>query len=335
MVFRSGFRSSRHGFTLIELLVVIAIIAILIALLLPAVQQAREAARRSQCKNNLKQLGLALHNYHDANRVFPHTASVPSGYTSTIKGWSTQARLLPYVEQGSLRKLIDFGTNYDTGINIPVCRRRIELLICPSEVNAREYPDGPTVTHFPLNYAVNLGTWFVFDPATGQSGNGMFAPNSSLSTAALRDGTSFTLAMAEVKAFQPYVRDTGNPGTLGVAAPANAGAVVTLAGVTAPNTSGHCEWVDGRANQSGVTTTLTPNTKVIGSSGLDIDYVSAREGTLPQRPTYAVMTSRSYHDSVVNCLMADGSVRSINNTLSLTIWQNLGTRAGGESITDF
>src|SRR3989304_589369 len=125
-------RSTRQGFTLIELLVVIAIIAILIALLLPAVQQAREAARRSQCKNNLKQLGVALHNYHDSNRVFPHTASIPAGYASAVKGWSTQARLLPYVDQENVKKLIDFGKNYDAVPNIPVCAKPIPLLICPS-----------------------------------------------------------------------------------------------------------------------------------------------------------------------------------------------------------
>ncbi len=326
-----------RGFTLIELLVVIAIIAILIALLLPAVQQAREAARRSQCKNNLKQLGVALHNYHDTNRVFPHTASIPANYISTIKGWSTQARLLPYVEQGTLKNLINFGTNYDVGTNIPVCAKKIPVLICPTEIKAEPYPDTPTVTHFPLNYGVNLGTWFVFDPITGQTGDGAFAPNSSLSTAAFRDGTSFTLAMAEVKAFQPYVRDTGNPSTLGAPAPANSAGVVALAGTSSVSISGHAEWVDGRANQSGVTTTLTPNSKVLNGNGQDIDYASSREGAVntPNRPTYAVMTSRSYHDSVVHALLVDGSVRAVSNSLDLSIWRGLGTRAQREVISQF
>jgi hypothetical protein len=316
--------------------VVITIIAILIALLLPAVQQAREAARRSQCKNNLKQLGVALHNYHDSNRVFPHTASIPAGFASTVKGWSTQARLLPYVDQENLKKLIDFGKNYDVAPNIPVCAQHIPLLNCPSEINARPYPDTPTVTHFPLNYGVNLGTWFVFDPTTGQIGDGMFAPNSSFNTAGLRDGTSFTLAMAEVKAFQSYVRDTGNPSTLGVAAPTNAAAVAALAGSSAIQTSGHAEWVDGRANQSGFTTTLNPNTQVlVGSPSQDVDYTSSREGTLPARPTYSVMTARSYHDNMVHGLLADGSVRTIKSALDLSIWRALGTRAGREVISEF
>jgi prepilin-type N-terminal cleavage/methylation domain-containing protein len=329
-------RPSKRGFTLIELLVVIAIIAILIALLLPAVQQAREAARRGQCKNNLKQLGLALHNYHDVNRMFPHTSSIPQGYTTTIQGWSAQSRLLPYVDQESLKKLINFGQNYNVGANIPVCAKQIPVLLCPSEINIRPYPDGP-VTYFPLNYGVNLGTWFVFDPISGQFGDGAFAPNASLSTAAFRDGTSSTLALAEVKAFQAYVRDTGNPATLNVAPPANAAAVVTLAGSSTVHTSGHAEWVDGRANQSGVTTVLTPNTKVLTSGGQDIDYVSSREGAVntPNRPTYAVMTARSYHAGVIHVLMMDGSSRSISENISAATWRALGTRAARETVGEF
>lgn len=324
-----------RGFTLIELLVVIAIIAILIALLLPAVQQAREAARRSQCRNNLKQLGLALHNYHDTNRVFPHTASIPQGYTATVKGWSTQARLLPFLEQESLKKLINFGQNYDVGQNIPICAKQIPVLICPSEINVRPYPDG-AVTHFPVNYQVNLGTWFVFDPITGQTSDGAFAPNSSFSSAAFRDGTSSTLALAEGKAFQPYVRDTGNPTTLGAAAPANAAAVAALAGSATIQTSGHAEWVDGRANQTGVTTTLPPNTKVL-VSGQDIDYTSSREGAVntPNRPTYSVMTARSYHSGSVQVLMMDGSGRSVSENISATTWRALGTRAARETVGEF
>ena len=336
-------RQHRRGFTLIELLVVIAIIAVLISLLLPAVQQAREAARRTQCKNNLKQLGLAMHNYADQYRFFPHTSSIPFGYTTQVLGWSAQARLLPFLEQANLQNLIDFGQGYEAVVNRAVTPKRIPVLICPSEINAVPYLDDPTATppiiHFPLNYGANVGTWFVFDPATNQGGNGVFFPNSALTTASIIDGMSNTLAMVEVKAGQAYVRDTGNPGAVGVPAPGDAAAVLAYAGTTAPKTTGHNEWVDGRANQSGVTTTLTPNTKVlqtVGGTTLDIDYVSKREGRVPAvGPTYAVMTARSYHMGVVHALLCDGSVKAINENINLSLWRSLGTRAGNEVVTEY
>src|SRR4051812_12895219 len=108
--------SRSRAFTLIELLVVIAIIAILIALLLPAVQQAREAARRSQCKNNLKQFGLALHNYHDSYNCFPPASCLRIGVT--FEGWSAQARLLAFLDQANLQNLINYSAEFDTQPNV-------------------------------------------------------------------------------------------------------------------------------------------------------------------------------------------------------------------------
>src|SRR5882672_7853666 len=124
-------RSALRGFTLIELLVVIAIIGVLVALLLPAVQQAREAARRSQCKNNLKQIGLALHNYVDAFTSFPPVSVLPVGKTS--EPWSAQARLLPFIEQTSLHSLIDWGASTEFTANPIVCATRVPIYLCPSE----------------------------------------------------------------------------------------------------------------------------------------------------------------------------------------------------------
>ena len=152
-----------RGFTLIELLVVIAIIAVLVSLLLPAVQAAREAARRTQCKNNLKQLGLALHNYHDVHTVFPPGGTYRAA-TVQPAGWSVQARLLPFIEQANLTNLIDFSQSYS--VQPLVTPVRISTLICPNEINDKAYPDG-ALTHWPLNYAANYGEWFLWNPVTG------------------------------------------------------------------------------------------------------------------------------------------------------------------------
>src|SRR5688500_9941742 len=120
---------SRPAFTLVELLVVVAIIGILVALLLPAVQSAREAARRMQCRNNLKQIGLACHNYMSAQQVFPPVSLYPQGVT--FEPWSAHARLLPYIEQASLAGLIDWQASREFVDNPTVCAMRIGLYICP------------------------------------------------------------------------------------------------------------------------------------------------------------------------------------------------------------
>ncbi|MEZ6051254.1 MAG: DUF1559 domain-containing protein [Planctomycetaceae bacterium] len=216
-----------RGFTLIELLVVIAIIAILIALLLPAVQQAREAARRTHCKNNLKQIGLALHNYHDAQGCFPPLGCYPGGSAGQWKTFSAQARLLPYLEQANLQDLIDWSIPYDvqgdvTGVRVPT-------YLCPDELNDKAFPDDDIFV-YPINYAVNMGSWFVFDRTTGKGGDGAFASNLGLKMRNMIDGTSNTLAAAEVKAAQYYLRNSGMPNTLGAAALTVPDDVVPLGG---------------------------------------------------------------------------------------------------------
>lgn len=323
-------RSSRRlGFTLIELLVVIAIIAILIALLLPAVQQAREAARRTQCRNNLKQIGLALHNYHDVFTVFPPAGTYRLGVTQS-GGWSVQARLLPYIDQANLQNLINFSLGYN--VQPDVTKVRVPVFLCPSEINDRSAPDGP-VTQYPCDYAANYGQWFIWNPATNAFGSGAFGPNARTSVRDFLDGTSNTLAFSEVKAFQPYLRDSGPLTNPPVPEPTG---LTALGG--ALRESGHVEWVDARVNQMGFTTTFVPNTRcphVSGGTTFDVDFVNVREGTSTTDATFAAITSRSYHTGVVHSLLMDGSARSISNNIDLGVWRTLGTRNGGEIVGEF
>ena len=329
-------RSLPSAFTLIELLVVIAIITIMLALFLPAIQKVREAANRMACGNNLKQIGIALHHYVNSYGSLPPSGFYPYGRISDA--WSAQARLLPFLEQDNVYKDVDLDVPYDS--QPQVTRQKIPVYICPTEDNARPRPDG-SLTHFPLNYGVNLGTWFVYNPVTGQGGDGMFMPVGNLrGRIGLRhiyDGTSTTLAFAEVKAYTPYLRDGGNPSAPGTPPPVSPADIAGFGGSFKTN-SGHTEWVDGRAHQSGFTTTFTPNTVVpytVGGVEFDVDFNSSREGKTTNRITYAAVTSRSYHPGGVNVLMADGSVRRISNDIQLAVWRALGTRRGREVIDDF
>jgi prepilin-type N-terminal cleavage/methylation domain-containing protein/prepilin-type processing-associated H-X9-DG protein len=322
--------SGRRGFTLIELLVVIAIIAILIALLLPAVQQAREAARRSECKNNLKQMGLALHNYLDAQSSYPLAGAYPPA--GQWKTFSAQARLLPYLDQANLENLINWSLTYPQQGS--VTKVRVPTYLCPDERNDHAFPDDDIFT-YPLNYAFNMGTWFIFDRASGRNGNGVLGHNKRMKPRDITDGVSNTLGAAEVKAAQSYLKNSGQPNTVGVAMPTSPGAVAAFGG-NFEFESGHNEWAEGEVHHIGFTTTFTPNTIVPYNNGgktLSVDFTSCRESWAGcMGPTYAVVTARSYHAGLVNALMMDGSVRSFSENINGGVWRALGTRSGGETV---
>lgn len=321
----------QQAFTLIELLVVIAIIAVLIGLLLPAVQKVRAAAARIHCANNLKQIGLAVHNYENSLGVFPSGGDYVPGSVGTA--WSVHAKLLPYLEQENLQRLIDFAQSYS--VQPQVTRNRVATYICPADPNDRERPDG-SLTHYPICYGFNMGTWLVWDAANHRSGDGTFPVNRRLRHSAFTDGMSNTLGTADVKAYTPYLRDSGNPSGSNVPQPTTPTAVGGLGGNFKSN-SGHTEWVDARVHQSGLTTLFAPNTVVSysdGGSSYDVDFNSSREGVTTTQATYAAVTARSYHPGLVNALLMDGSVRTFGNNVSRAVWQQYGTPAGGEVIIE-
>ena len=331
----------RHGFTLMELLVVIAIIAVLIALLLPAVQQAREAARRSQCKNNLKQIGLAIHNYVDAYRVVPPGACIDLNVSATGNNgsWGVHGRLLPYLEQASLYNSVDLSIAWD--FQQAISGLRVPVYACPSDPEAElvRDPGGGRAKLYPTTYGFNYGTWFVFRPTAPVSGgNGVIFPNSRLGMGHFMDGTSQTLLSAEVKAWQPYRRN-GGPGSTTIPANIAEATTATLSGTEFKDT-GHTEWADGRVHHGGFTVTLVPNSKVMTTNaGRNhvTDYNSWQEGKNggAGQPTYAVVTSRSHHTGIVHVGLLDGAVRSISENIDLSVWRALGTRAGGEVVGEY
>ena len=377
---RAAGTTNRRAFTLVELLVVIAIIAILLALLLPAVQKVRESASRARCGNNLKQIGIALHNYLSVNTMFPPGENYPSPSPNV----SVHVILLPYIEQSALSGQVTNSTTLATAQ-----QSQVVIYDCSSDPNVGAVVDGGSpgafTYRYPVTYAFNYGTWFLYNWATQTPGDGAFAINQSYAAAMFTDGLSNTLAAAEVKAQSQaggfktgigYIRNLMLPATSDPAnttLPAGPAALLSLIGANpAPTTSSfnstgstlnsnlHLDFNNPTVTQTGFTTTFPPNTALnVAVSGqnvgtgtavtlggnqvpnvtgtFDVDYVSnAESSTLwtsaSTVPTFAAVTSRSYHPGCVNALLMDGSVRTVSSNISSTTWHALGTRAGGEVL---
>ncbi len=335
--------SRRRGFTLIELLVVIAIIAVLIALLLPAVQAARESARRIQCTNNLKQMGLGLHNYESVAGAFP-PSNVVQGTANTVTwrgGFSVHARVLPFMEQGVAFNSINFIFSHLDATNTSVVTLAMATFVCPSDINkdARTpFPPftGINATASVTSYGVNAGDWFVWNGFNGPDARNAFMPNRSRRISEFTDGTSNTVFATDVKVYNPLCGPSSPvPGTMSpTSVPDSTVDPLTAAPAyaTCVPGQGHTFWADGNTHETSMTTAWPPNKPITNAAGYkELDYETRL--IVSGGPTYAAITARSYHPGGVNALIADGSVKFIKSSISGNTWRALGTVGGGEVIS--
>jgi prepilin-type N-terminal cleavage/methylation domain-containing protein/prepilin-type processing-associated H-X9-DG protein len=341
-------RPSR-GFTLIELLVVIAVIGVLVALLLPAVQAAREAARRAYCTNNLKQIGLAVHGYHDAIGTLPLGCVVGRDAASNpiFQGWGVTARILPYLEGQAKFNACNFDLPNETPENSTVVAVGTSTYLCPSDPKASQIFNDDGLLRNNTNYGFNRGDWYVWGGTPqAPAPPSPFRANAAVPLAAITDGLSQTLLAAEVKTHTPYLlncagllfaplgnRPVPSPNDDPAAVSQYIGCVGAIAELR-PD-SGHSEWEDGNTSQAGFTTAWTPNRATPGRFGgtvlADVDLIAIREEN--GGPTFAAITSRSYHPGGVNALFGDGSVKFLKQTVAGPTYRALGTIAGGEVIS--
>jgi prepilin-type processing-associated H-X9-DG protein len=329
---------------LIELLVVIAIIAVLIGLLLPAVQKVREAAARMKCTNNLKQVGLALHSYHDSNNQFPsgyvdgnaNPASTPDNDVGP--GWGWAAFLLPYMEQQNVYRQINFSQGVGLGSNVAVSQTQLTIFLCPSDPYPQNFTVWPTSVVVAHGNYIGCNGWVEcfanagggYNPgsdggaaedgdagSTGASGNGLFYRNSHNTFAGITDGTSNTIAVGERCAAHSPTTWTG-----------------AVTGGQCPAWMATQPWTTPYTPQS-----AAPNTGN-GTAYDNADYGEAlvlghgNATHLPNadNPFFDPDTFWSMHTGGANFLFADGSVHFLSSGIDPYTYQHLCTIAGGEVL---
>lgn len=325
-------RVSDRGFTLVELLVVIAIIGILVAMLLPAIQQVREASRRISCANNMRQLGLAMHNYHAANDHLP-SGSVAKEYQDfpatpwTFYRWSTLALLTPFVEQSNAYNVLELDkplysiTFSVTPENVPGARILVPLFLCPSDIGERVRNSfGPT------NYATCTGTGI--GGGTPFETDGAFFVNSSTRVTDIRDGSSNTVVLSEsiLGESGPEARDPETAYRFTFSTPittANRDAAVTW-NYTDPR---GFSWANGEYRTTLYNHESTPN-----SEEADVLGVKLFGGPDTIYTPFGWRAARSRHPGGVNVLRGDGSVGFVDESIELTVWQAMATIRGGEVV---
>jgi prepilin-type N-terminal cleavage/methylation domain-containing protein/prepilin-type processing-associated H-X9-DG protein len=348
--------TSRRGFTLIELLVVIAIIAVLIALLLPAVQAAREAARRTQCVNNLKQIGLGLHNYHSSNNVFPlgcssthlygSPASDPCQY-ATWNNWSAHSLMLPFLEQGTIYSAINFsleGPGEGTGASATAYNTKINMFLCPSDGNAGTAgrPGSPNINSY--HASIGTTTYVGGDCVNPGATTGVFGYRISYGLADITDGSSNTIAFAE-SLCSPAISNAsrgqlimgaGNSGdqvydvnSLGWTFLVSGGLATCQTAFVAnniSNTHGHY-WAIGSSGATIFNTVIPPNSTQYTWGGCRSGC-----GANCDAADMVYSNAQSNHAGGCNFMMGDGSVRFVKSSISVPTYWALGTRANGEVI---